>query len=434
MVAGQTTSTDLLATLEQTRERTLALVSALDEDDLARVVTPLLSPLVWDLGHIGNFEQRWLLGVNNDGLDEVYDPFKQPRALRGELPFLDTRACFEYMETVRAAVAERFESLDPYLVELVIGHEQQHNETMLQLLHLMDGYTPPIQPRREAVDGEEPLGAQAAAAASPSAWVEYPAGIYRVGSAPAYDGHFVYDNEIDAHTVGSAGFSIARYPVLCGDYAEWIDAGGYERAEWWSDEGRRWLATGDERMPLGWLRDAAPGEWFLAGFGEPRAMRMDEPVVHINWFEADAFARAHGARLPSEAEWEIAAAGDPAAAAGHSRRRYAWGDQPWTEGLANLDQLAFGCLPAGVCRPPGDGPLDMAGQVWEWTSTQFCAYPGFEPFCYADYSRPFFDAGYRVLRGGSWATRARTVDNRFRNWDLPQRRQIFSGARLARDT
>ncbi|HEV7919081.1 MAG TPA: ergothioneine biosynthesis protein EgtB [Solirubrobacterales bacterium] len=421
MVAGQVTRNAQLDALTDTRHRTLALVSELGEPDLVRVVSPLLSPLIWDLGHIANFEQRWLLGGDQDGLDSVYDPFATPRAQRGELPFLNSDECFAYMDDVRAAAASRFDQLDPFLVELVIQHEQQHNETMLQLLRMSDGYRPPAALLRR----EQPAGAAVGAG-----WIDIPAGRYVIGSATEHVNQFIYDNEQDAHEVDLDAFAIARRPVTNGEFAEWIAAGGYEREQWWSAEGRSWLAAEPAETPLGWIRDGAG--WAETGFGDPRPIDPDAPVVHVNWFEAEAYAVAHDARLPSETEWEVAASADPMTG---ERNRHPWGDDEWEDGVANLDQLAFGTVPAGTAgSPSASGCSDMAGQAWEWTSTEFHPYRGFEPFCYGEYSAPFFDSGgYRVLRGGSWATRPRTVDCRFRNWDHPQRRQIFSGFRLACD-
>jgi iron(II)-dependent oxidoreductase len=396
--------------------------------------------LLWDLGHIANFEQRWLLGSDDGELDSIYNPFEQPRAKRGELPFLHSDECFDYMSAVRDRVIERFGTLDPYLVELVIQHEQQHNETMLQLLRGLDGYVAPdsmrgrysgppksaqhIRLRESAARAYRPAGA-----GDSRDWVRFPAGSYRVGSEPRGEHELVYDNEMGAHEVALPEFSIATRPVTNGEFRAWMDDGGYERREWWSDEGWDWLHEQLISAPLGWIAD---GDKFVeSGFGARRAVEADAPVCHVNWFEANAYARAHDARLPSEYEWEVAASYDPRRGANGDRRRHSWGDARWSQGAANLDQLAFGTVTAGA-SDHGYGLIDMNGQVWEWTSTEFNAYPGFEPFCYREYSAPFFEAGYRVLRGGSWATRARTVNNRFRNWDFPQRRQIFSGFRLAK--
>lgn len=441
MTTRQTAATDSLTGLEEARERTLALVASLSEEELARVVTPLLSPLIWDLGHIANFEQRRLLDLGDERLDDLYNPFEQPRRGRGDLPLPEAAECFAYMRRVRELVAERADELDPWRVELCIQHEQQHNETMLQLLRMLDGYEPPPNLR-----GPQP---EVVAGAGELRWIAVPAGWYVIGS-DAESRMFVYDNETRAHEVWIDAFEIASRPVTNGEFREWIESGGYERDEHWSDAGLRWLAEERPRGPLGWVWEGS--EPFEIGFGEPRPIDERAPVIHVSWFEAEAYACAHAARLPTEHEWEVAASGGVSGV----RRRHPWPESRagvgaprrrgmdvvdgvadgacggWRPELANLDQLAWGTVPVGTCATP-DGLFDVVGQVWEWTASEFAAYPGFEPFEYAEYSAPFFDAGYRVLRGGSWATRARTVDNRFRNWDLPQRRQIFSGFRLARD-
>ena len=415
---------DQLAALTATRDRTVALVAEVDERDLSRTVDPLLSPLLWDLGHIANFEHRWLLGGDDAARDGIYNPFAHRRADRGELSMLGRAECFEYMSAVRSRVLDALPEADPARVELVIQHEQQHNETMLQLLRQLDSYSAPCDLR----DGRE--FRLASTAAGPN-WVRFPAGHYLVGSDPE-DRPLVYDNECRAHRRELHGFDIAMRPVTNGEFIDWIELGGYVKPEWWTPEGWEWL-IGQSQLgdpsPLAWRRTAAG--WEVDDFGRTRPVDPAAPVSHISWFEADAFARASGARLPTEFEWEVAASHDPVAGADGARRRYPWGDEAWVPGEANLDQLTFGVEPV-ACAEGACGPVDMLGQVWEWTSSEFRAYPGFEAFAYAEYSAPFFDGGYRVLRGGSSATRARSVSNTFRNWDLPERRQIFAGLRLAR--
>lgn len=355
------------------RERTLGLIDGLDDRELSKVVDPILSPLAWDLGHIANFEQRWLLGPDDDSLDSVYDPFAQPRAIRGGLPLLQGDQCFTYMEEVRSRVLEQQAELDPFLTELVIQHELQHSETMLQLLAQHDAGRP------DAVRDRRSSG--------PAEWRTMPEGVHAIGREPTHPGDFVYDNERAAHARKIDAFEIATTPVTVGEYSAWIEAGGYQRPEWWSEEGLAWLDEARVRAPLGWR--ATDNGHVDATFGEVRELDPDSPVCHVSWFEADAYARAHDARLPDEFEWEAAAR-------------------------------------AGV--------IDEVGEVWEWTASEFDGYGGFEPFCYAEYSEPFFAKGYRVLRGGSSMSHPRTYDDCFRNWDFPQRRQIFSGIRLARSS
>lgn len=439
-VRGTDVASEQVEVLAATRDRTLALIAGLDDVALSRVVDPLLSPLLWDLGHIANFEQRWLLGSDDSALDGVYNPFEHPRAERGELEVLSSDECFTYMGAVREQVFQRAKSLDPFLLELVIQHEQQHNETMLQLLRQMEGYAPPQALADEYLAppaGEQHIRLREAASRAyrpmsrSSDMIAFPAGNYLIGTEPEAR-TLIYDNELNAHKRDVDAFEIATRPVTNGDYAEWIEFGGYKKPEWWTPEGWEWLAEqGDDfdAAPLGWHRSS--GGWVTTDFGADEPIDLSAPVCHVNWHEASAYARAHGARLPTELEWEVAASYDPRIGASGERRTYAWGDNAWVPGAANLDQLAFGAHPVGSADH-GFAPIDMLGQVWEWTNSEFSAYPGFSPFAYEQYSEPFFDGGYRVLRGGSWATRARTVTNTFRNWDLPSRRQIFSGFRLAR--
>lgn len=361
--------------------------------------TPILSPLIWDLGHIANFEELWL--VERIGgrqplqgeLRRLYDAIETPRATRGELPILNAAECRSYLERVRERALEVLEEveLDPgdpllrdgFAYEMLIAHEHQHNETMLQLLQMVDGYEPAYADPGPA---SEPVG-------EGPEMVRVDGGELEIG-APA--GGFAYDNERPRHTVELDPFRIDRAPVSNGAWIEFLDETCAE-------------------PPLYWDRDGAGG-WTRTVLGRTEAVDPRLPVIHVDAREADAFARWAGKRLPTELEWEAAARGaDPA--------------------RANLDQLAFGCAPAGTY---GDGAADsgavqMLGDVWEWTSSELDGYAGFEAFPYREYSEAFFGDGYRVLRGGSWATRRNVIRTTFRNWDLPERRQIFSGLRCAAD-
>jgi iron(II)-dependent oxidoreductase len=376
----------LLAALEEGRDRTLALVSEVSDDDLDRVHSRLMSPLAWDLGHIAAFEDLWLcraaggLELLRPDLARIYDADETPRADRGSLDHLRAHEVRDYMAAVRdrsRAILDGFDG-DLALVELVIRHEQQHNETMLQTLCIAGLL--------------QDASAPAADAPGPD-MVKVAAGPFEMG-APA-DG-FAYDNERARHVVDLPAFEIDRLPVTVGDWIAFMDAEG-------AGEPLHWNGTApDARLP----------------------------VVHVSWEEAAAYARFRGKRLPTEAEWEKAASWDPATGESY---RYPWGAARPSPALANLDQTGWG--PASVGAYPDAaspcGALGMIGDQWEWTSTEFGAYPGFRAHPYREYSEVFFGQGYRVLRGGSWATRPRVVDNRFRNWDLPQRRQIFAGFRCA---
>jgi iron(II)-dependent oxidoreductase len=427
-------SATVLAALEEARERTLALVASVSEDDLARVHSKLMSPLAWDLGHIAAFEDLWIAhrhggrSLLREELADVYDAFETPRAGRGDLPFLPPGPAREYLDEVRARTLEVIADRgvgDGTISELIVRHEQQHNETMLQTLQLaqLDGY--------ELAEREPPAAGSPAAGHTTGGYtgldlVRIPGGPCTVGAAP---GGFAYDNERPRHRTDVRDYLIGRTPITNATYLTFVEGGGYERREWWSDEGWSWKEDYDITRPQGWTADLR-SEWRLSGL-EP--LQPDRPVVHVSWFEADAFARAHGARLPAEAEWEKAATWDQEQ---DRALAYPWGDTPPVPGLhANLDQLRHGPDRAGA-MPAGSSPSGcegMIGDVWEWTATEFDGYPGFAPYPYREYSEVFFGSGYRVLRGGSWATRPRVATATFRNWDLPPRRQIFSGLRIARD-
>jgi gamma-glutamyl hercynylcysteine S-oxide synthase len=217
-----------------------------------------------------------------------------------------------------------------------------------------------------------------------------------------------------------------------------MEAGGYARDEWWSDAGRSWLAdarAAGVSAPKYWFREggeAGGGEWCTRSMDRRSVVDPTHPVIHVCYYEAEAYTRWAGKRLPTELEWEAAATWDPA---GGRARAYPWGDQPPSDSLANIDQLTFGTAPVGA-YPRNVSPVGcygMIGDVWEWTSSDFAPYPGYETFPYKEYSELFFGppSDYKVLRGGSWATRPLVARTTFRNWDYPIRRQIFSGFRCA---
>jgi iron(II)-dependent oxidoreductase len=424
------TDAEAVTALVESRERTEALVATVSDDDLERVHSTLMSPLVWDLGHIAAFEDLWIvhrLGgrpLLHDELMDVYDAFETPRAGRGDLPMLPPRQAREYLNEVRARTLEVIADRgvgDGVIAELIVRHEQQHNETMLQTLQLahLHGYSlgggPTVTPTIS-------LGAPFTGLEL----IEIPGGECTIG---APDEGFAYDNERPCHRTDVRGYLIGRTPITNATYLTFVEGGGYERREWWSDEGWSWKEDYDITRPGGWTPDLR-GEWRLSG---QKPLDPHRPVVHISWFEADAFARAHGLRLPTENEWEKAATWDQEL---ERARRMPWGEEPAEPGLhANLDQHAGGPATAGA-YPEGAsayGCLGMIGDVWEWTATDFTGYPGFTPFPYREYSEVFFGHDFKVLRGGSWATRPRVSDATFRNWDYPSRRQIFSGLRMAGD-
>jgi gamma-glutamyl hercynylcysteine S-oxide synthase len=426
--------------LQEARERTLELVAPFSDEQLEQVHSTLMSPLVWDIGHIAAFEDLWIVHrfggepLLRDELADVYDAFETPRAGRGNLPFLRPPEARDYLQEVRERALEVIERRgvgDGVLAELIVRHEQQHNETMLQTIQLaqLEGLSEFVAAGPIGLAGTSAgatSGTGGGGSSSGLELVEIPAGPCTIGARPA---GFAYDNERPLHRTDVRGYLIGRTPITNATYLTFVEGGGYERREWWSDEGWSWKEDYDITRPQCWTADLR-SEWRLSG-REP--LHPDRPVVHISWFEADAFARAHAGRLPTEIEWEKAATWDQEQ---ETSLLYPWGDDTVVPGLhANLDQRAGGPVPAGSL-PDGASPygvLGLIGDVWEWTSSNFTGYPGFEPFPYREYSQVFFGDQYKVLRGGAWATRPRVVTPTFRNWDFPQRRQIFSGLRIAKD-
>jgi iron(II)-dependent oxidoreductase len=239
-----------------------------------------------------------------------------------------------------------------------------------------------------------------------------------------------YDNERPRHELSIAPFWMDRTPVTNAAYIDFMSDGGYRRRELWSEAGLAWLDESKATAPKYWVRDG--DTWLRRSMDRVGAPEPSAPVIHVCYHEAEAFARWSGKRLPTEAEWEIAAGWDPSA---ERARLYPWGDREVRVSDANLDQLGFDVAPVdGYAENVSPlGCYGMLGDVWEWTSTDFHGYPGFRAFPYAEYSEVFFGNEYKVLRGGSWATRHGAIRNTFRNWDYPIRRQIFSGFRCARD-
>ncbi len=356
----------LTALLEAVRQRTLRLVCHLSEADLRACHSPIMSPLVWDLAHIAAHEDLWLchrhagLGLLRPELAETYDAFETPRALRGGMRLLPPEETFQYMAEVRERALKVADSAgvgDGFLHRLVARHELQHTETMLQTMALADLL--PETPSMPSVSDHD------------DRWVEIDGGAFSIGAQPHA---FSYDNERPRHQVQLKAFRISAVPVSVQEWREFEEEGGCECRSLWSQRGWEWLEAGGRRQrALG-----------------TSAERADTPKCNISFFEAEAYAKARNARLPTEQEWEVA------------------------------------------CTLAADG-LSCIGSVWEWTSSIFTGYPGFVAFPYEEYSEVFFDRGWVVLRGGSWATHPLLRTATFRNWDLPERSQIFAGLRLASD-
>jgi gamma-glutamyl hercynylcysteine S-oxide synthase len=412
--------------LEHARGRTLKLTD-LDDPTLMTQHDPLMSPLVWDLAHIGQQEELWLLragdprraGMLPADVDALYDAFKHPRAERPSLPLLPPVAAREYCHEVRGRVLDLLERTpdDPrelFTAAMVVQHEQQHDETMLATLQLRQG--PPVV-FGEPLPPGRPLDTDR---------VFVPGGEFVLG-VDGTDEPFSLDNERPAHVVHAASFWIGRVPVTNRQWAEFVAAGGYAEREWWSAPGWAHRVEAGLERPKFWSGDGT-----RTRFGVEEEIPADEPVQHVSYYEAEAYASWCGARLPTEIEWEKACAWDPVA---QRRRRWPWGSAEPGPELANLGGRGLRPAPVGAYPASASayGAEQLIGDVWEWTSSDFRPWPGFRPMIYRQYSEPFFGTEYKVLRGGSWAVDASTIRPSFRNWDYPIRRQIFAGLRLAWD-
>ncbi|MFF5920912.1 ergothioneine biosynthesis protein EgtB [Streptomyces flavochromogenes] len=419
-----------LDALTAARARTALLTSCVEDGELTAQHSPLMSPLVWDLAHIGNQEEVWLWRAVGGQealrpeIDSLYDAFEHPRSARPSLPLLAPGEARTYAADVRLRVLDVLERAEfdgrpllraAFAFGLVAQHEQQHDETMLITHQLRKGpaalTAPPPPPLRSG-----PLPTE----------VLVPGGPFTMGTS---EEPWALDNERPAHIRMVPAFHIDTVPVTNGAFLAFMADGGYADRRWWRPEGWAQIREHAIEAPLFWRRDGA--QWLRRRFGVTEPVPEDEPVLHVSWYEADAYARWAGRRLPTEAEWEKAARYDPDS--GRSRR-YPWGDADPGPEHANLGQRHLRPAAAGSYAE-GASPLgvrQLIGDVWEWTASDFLPYPGFTVFPYKEYSEVFFGPDHKVLRGGSFAVDPVACRGTFRNWDLPVRRQIFSGFRTAR--
>lgn len=431
--------------IRTTREDTLQLFDMVREEHLHASPGFGFRPPVWHLAHIGVFESFWILQKLNGEppLDEryerIFDPIKTPREQSANLP--SRREMEDFLSRVRDRVfhhLERFnfDDTDPlrqegYAFHLVLEHERQHQETLAYLLHLLDpklkNRLPVTNDHRDAATDNRP--SIAPSSSQTNEMILIPDGSFVMGSI--WDS-FAYDNELPAHEIHLPAFKIDRLPVTNEEYARFIEAGGYARPEWWSADGLAWRERENIYAPLYWMSRENSPRWIARRMFDEGAPLPHHPVSGVSWHEAEAYARFAGKRLPSEAEWEKAASWNRET---KTKNRFAWGDDAPgdSEEKCNFDNRLWGTTPVGA-YPSGasaSGCLDMTGNVWEWTSDLFRGYPGFRAFPYPEYSEEWFDDDHRVLKGGSWATRASILRTSFRNFFRRSFRIAFAGIRCA---
>jgi iron(II)-dependent oxidoreductase len=420
----------LLDLIPEARQRTFDLVADLADEQLMGPRLAIVNPLRWEIAHVAWFQEHWVLRhglgeppMRADG-DALYDSSAVAHDTRWDLPLPSRADTLAYMGEVRDRVIHRLQREDPsprllYLALYTVFHEDMHDEAFTYTRQTL-GYPAPPGPADRAGADAGPFPGDASV----------PGGTFLLGGGT--EELFVFDNEKWAHPVEVAPFRIARSPVTQEEFAAFVGDGGYARRELWSEGGWAWRAGVLAEGPAYWRRRAAGG-WERRDFDRWVPLEPHRPVLHVNWHEAEAFCRWAGRRLPTEAEWEAAAALEPRAdGTGYSgrKRRFPWGDAAPTPARANLDARALGCVDVGAL-PAGDsafGCRQMIGNVWEWTSSDFLPYPGFTPDMYSDYSQPWFRT-HKVLRGGCWVTRARLLRNTWRNFYPPDRRDVWAGFR-----
>ena len=428
----ETRTTKLLEDLQEARQRTLQLVEDLDDEQMIGPRLVIVNPLRWEIGHAAWFQEYWLLrhlcgrSPILPGGDELYDSAKVAHDTRWDLSLPRKSDTIAYMartlDDVKQYIGKRVSSVldssgindTEYFLSLALFHEDMHGEAITYTRQTL-GYPPPqLTEPRHKTQTVPPT-------ASGDAFI--PGGAFLLGNT-AEEG-FVFDNEKQPFQVGVKPFAISRTATTIAEYLAFVDDAGYQRHELWSTEGWEWRERVGANHPVYWRFEG--GEWWRRNFDEVVRLEANLPVLHVNWYEANAYCRWAGRRLPTEAEWEMAASTEPSSS---RKLKFPWGDDPPTSGQANLDSRAMGCVAVDGFAG-GDGAYgcrQMIGNTWEWTSTDFMPYPGFVAGPYKEYSAPWF-GNHKVLRGGCWATRSRLIHNTYRNFYTPDRRDVWAGFR-----
>ena len=412
----------LSAWVRDARNRTLQMVADLDDQQIMGPMLPTVNPLLWEMGHAAWFQEHWVLRhVAGQqpilaGSDDLFDSIAIEHAVRWDLPIPPRQRVIGYLEQVADNVIDLLNRSNlteelVYFVKLSVFHEDMHAESFAYTRQT-HGYPMPqliLSDTESCSDGDHDPGE-----------VEFDGCEFMLGAAR--DTVFAFDNEKWANPVHVQPFSISRQAVNQQQFAEFVNDGGYRRREFWCDDGWQWRTEHQATHPVYWNYQG--DIWMRRHFDCWVPLEPDAAMMHVNWYEANAWCRWAGRRLPTEAEWELAAAGSP------HQRHYPWGEQAPEFDHANLDFQVMGCVPTWA-HPQGDSPegcRQLIGNVWEWTANTFQPYPGFAVDPYKDYSKPSFGKR-KVLRGGCWATTGRMIRNTWRNYYQADRRDVFGGFR-----
>jgi iron(II)-dependent oxidoreductase len=426
----------LIENMQDARNRTLELIRDLDDDQLMGPKLPTVNPLRWEIGHVAYFYEYFILrqlygceSVLGKKADQLYDSIAVDHSIRWDLPLLSRAETLTYMQTVFDRLSERLDGnlatvQDSFIYQFGIFHEDMHTEAYLWARQTLAYSTPTL-----AIAAD--VSAERATGPYPG-WVEVPGGEFLLGASE--DAPFLFDNEKWAHPVTIEPFEMGKAPVTNEEFQAFADDGGYDREMFWDADGWKWRQQAEAAHPVYWQADG-PGKWLLKRFERTLPLPPDEPVIHVNWYEANAYCRWAGLRLPTEVEWEAAALGEAAADGGlaATKRRYPWGEMPQEPPRANLDGRALGPVDVAALSASDSsfGCRQMLGNVWEWTADTFNAFPGFSADAYKEYSTMLF-GDTKVLRGGAWTTRRRMIHSTYRNYFEAHRRDIFAGFRTCR--
>lgn len=434
--------------LRDSRKRTLELVGDLSPEQMMGPQLKIVNPPLWEIGHLAWFQEYWNLR-RKDGTrdefadseflerpDEIYNSAEIDHDSRWGADLLSAPETHKYMQDTLDRTLDRLDEEGgpelAYYSRLAVFHEDMHTEAFTYTRHTHGLSAPALSEYDPSILEGQPSGSLPGDA-------EIPGGEFMLGADPGAvergEVPFVFDNEKWSHPVQVAPFRMARGQVTYGQFAEFVDDGGYQKPELWSESGRSWREANGVELPLYWeKRGSGSGEWYRRLFDCWEPIPDHAAVIHVSWYEAEAYCNWAGRRLPTESEWELAAAAEPDGAGGISSRKriYPWGDEPPYPGdrRANLDGVLMGTVDVAAFpdSESASGVRQMLGNVWEWCSDVFEPYPGYERDPYKEYSEPWF-GDHMVLRGGCWATRSRMLRNTWRDFYTPDRRDTFVGFR-----
>jgi gamma-glutamyl hercynylcysteine S-oxide synthase len=443
----------LIFALQEARAHTLELVADLNGEQMIGPRLAIVNPLRWEIAHVAWFQEYWVLRHLRqlepiwDEADQMYDSARAAHDTRWDLPLPTMAETIGYMQRILDRVVEQTAANaapkvngydDAYFLQLALFHEDMHAEAITYTRQTLGYPAPRMTIARDvlqtSVTTEGGKSGEVKEISLPSldslGDAEIPGGIFLLGSTPG--AHFTFDNEMRAHPVEVKPFAIARTAVTNAEFASFVDDGGYQRREFWVEQGWQWRASIDAEHPVYW-RLLSGGRWLRRNFDQWLPLEDDLPVLHVNWYEASAYCRWANRRLPTETEWEMAASAEPRPDGGgiaERKRLYPWGDEPPTPERANLDWRSMGCIEAHAlpASESAFGCRQMIGNTWEWTATDFEPFPGFVAGPYKEYSAPWF-GDHKVLRGGCWATRSHLIHNNYRNFYKPDRRDVWAGFR-----